>query len=61
MFCLSSDVAYFMHVQLKEPRIQPGEIVSISLLALDQLNNTREAVWSLEAPGRDAVSYIFFT
>ena len=32
--------------------------MSISLLALDQLNNSREAVWSLEAPGEDAVSQV---
>ena len=49
-------VGTILYVQLTEHRVQPGETVSISLLARDQLGNSREAVWSLEAPGQDAVS-----
>ena len=37
--------------------VQPGESLAISLLALDQVNNSREAVWSLEAPNQDVVSW----
>ena len=36
--------------------VQPGESLAISLLALDQVNNSREAVWSLEAPNQEVVS-----
>ncbi|CAI7990699.1 hypothetical protein GBAR_LOCUS524 [Geodia barretti] len=33
--------------------VQPGESLAIGLLARDQVNNAREAVWSLEAPNQD--------
>ena len=38
--------------------VQPGESLAISLLARDQVNNSREAVWSLEAPNQDVVSVL---
>ena len=34
--------------------VQPGEIVSIDLYAIDQFGNYQEAVWSVEAPGLQA-------
>ncbi len=37
--------------------VQPGETLQISLLATDQVENSREAVWSLEAPSSTAVSH----
>lgn len=36
--------------------VQPGETLPINLLAIDQVGNSREAVWSLEAPQQEAVS-----
>ena len=36
--------------------VQPGETLPINLLAVDQVGNSREAVWSLEAPMQAAVS-----
>lgn len=38
-------------------RVQPGEILPIDLQALDQVNNSREAVWSLESPESMTVSF----
>ena len=37
--------------------VQPGETLPINLLAIDQVGNSREAVWSLEAPQQAAVSH----
>ncbi len=36
--------------------VQPGETLQISLLATDQVGNSREAIWSLDAPSSTAVS-----
>lgn len=36
--------------------MQPGEFLQIDLLATDQLGNSREAIWSVEAPSQDPVS-----
>ena len=35
--------------------VQSGENVAIDLLATDQINNSHEAVWSLEAPDQSTV------
>ncbi len=35
--------------------MQPGELLDINLLATDQINNSREAIWSLQSPGQDPV------
>ena len=49
---------YFYHVQYT--MVQPGEEVPINLLTTDQLNNSREAIFSLEGPhGQDVnVGYV---
>lgn len=41
---------------IQDNLVQPGEILSITLYATDQVNNTREAVWSLSSPGVNTVS-----
>ena len=38
------------------PLVQPGERLQINLLATDQIANSREAIWSVEAPGVPPVS-----
>lgn len=35
--------------------VQSGESIAIDLLATDQINNSREAVWSLESPDQSTV------
>ncbi|KAL5515915.1 hypothetical protein EMCRGX_G001160 [Ephydatia muelleri] len=41
--------------------VQPGEIVSIDLYAIDQFGNYQEAVWSVEAPGLQAANLDAFS
>ena len=38
--------------------VQPGERLAITLNATDQVNNTREAVWALDAPNQETVSLV---
>ena len=39
--------------------VQPGEMVILNLLATDQLNNRREAIFALQGPqGEDVTKYI---
>ena len=45
-----------LYLPLQYTLVQPGESLAISLLAKDQVNNSREAVWSLEAPNQEVVS-----
>ena len=45
---------YVTNPSLTNSLVQPGETVAINLLAVDQLKNYREAVWSLEAPAQPA-------
>ena len=49
---------YIFYV-LQYTLVQPGETLPINLLAIDQVGNSREAVWSLEAPRQDAVSHTY--
>ena len=44
-------------IVLQYTLVQPGETLPINLLAIDQVGNSREAVWSLEAPQQEAVSH----
>ena len=44
-------------IVLQYTLVQPGETLPINLLAIDQVGNSREAVWSLEAPAQEAVSH----
>lgn len=43
-----------IHFTVEHLLVQPGEVLPINLLATDQVNNSREAVWSLEAPAQAA-------
>jgi len=36
--------------------VQPGEVLRISLLATDQLNNRREAIYDIKGPAGQTVS-----
>ncbi|XP_019851702.1 PREDICTED: uncharacterized protein LOC109581757 [Amphimedon queenslandica] len=42
-----------LHSSINFNTVQPGEYLSITLFATDQLNNSREAVWSLNSPDQD--------
>ena len=46
----------FLPLLRQHQLVQPGESLAIDLLARDQVNNSREAVWSLEAPNQEVVS-----
>ena len=55
-FLLTFKVQDFYFVSFtKYSKVQPGETLQINLLATDQVDNSREAVWSLEAPNQQAV------
>lgn len=40
--------------------VQSDEILSITILASDQVNNSREAVWVLESPNGSTVNNTLF-
>lgn len=53
---LSQPTKYFAQY-MQDFLVQPGETLQINLLATDQVNNSREAIWSREAPATAPVSW----
>lgn len=45
-----------VHTQLELNIVQPGEEVLLDILCIDQFNNSREAIWSLENTQEEQVN-----
>lgn len=55
MHVICNSCIYTITLCFKYELVQSGELLSIDLLASDEVNNSREAVWSLESPDHSIV------